>query len=39
MDNLHEEFFYGTQEMAERTQLLEWVVGGGLARLVDVLWR
>jgi len=29
MDHLHEEFFYGTQEIAERTQLLEWVVGGG----------
>jgi hypothetical protein len=29
LDNVDEEFFYGTQEMAERTQLLEWVAGGG----------
>ena len=29
MDHLREEFFYGTQEMAERTHLVEWVVGGG----------
>lgn len=29
MDHLHEEFFYGAQEMAESTVVLEWVVGGG----------